>query len=764
MSQSRIKFTSSRFGLALLCVAGAFAPSIAQAQPYAFDTSESTYDSTYASTTISLTGTVTTRTGTAIPNASISVLAWGVGAANATKTATTNASGAFTITGLSRRSVLLKVTVAGYYTEIVPVDLQRPTTETTTSTGTIKLQNKQAGRVRMIFGGDTMFGRRFVDADQDGIEGEAGDLIRPASRAADAQAVMSYVRDIVSSADYSVVNLESPVTTDTSTPHPYKDYTFYSYPETLAALTYAGVDGVDLANNHMFDYMNIGVASTMTNVSNAGLDWAGAGSNESVAEGTTIYKTLNNVPLSLLGFSEMVSDGLPVDGSPTDPYLLVARDASKPGALEASTTNMSAFTTAETASRFAIPMLHGGSEYTDYPTNAMRNRFVTLIQQGAGLIMAHHPHTIHGIGLVNPGSGPRFVMMSLGNFVFDQDVWETFNSYIAIADIDVSGSTYNVARLELVPFHLEGYVPKLLTGEWLARAGRHIGHLSSTLSTKPTGSNTDDGLTGAVVFPSGYRVLALKDATQYTASSTNVTTNVAVTSSATAPIKFTRNAASDSLSYIKTNVAATAEYGRELLLMGDAEDFDVDGDYSEGSAWDQTTARYVENSVTRSGTGAIVLLRSSSNTSDASLFNKNRVSFPGGSKLTLTGYVRGDTAGTFKVTTRFYDSAGTILSTTDSYTKAAGTYGFTQFTINLTAAANATSVRFYFKQSPPTTGEGRVFIDDVDLVRWEASNTAALAGFTLPAPNNYAYVRFTSVAAGTTTLGVTLGHKVFTAN
>ena len=93
MSQRRINHPFSRYGLALFCVAGAVAPSIAHAQPYAFDTTESTFDTTYANTTISLTGTVTTRTGTAIANASISVAAWGAGAANATKTATTNASG-----------------------------------------------------------------------------------------------------------------------------------------------------------------------------------------------------------------------------------------------------------------------------------------------------------------------------------------------------------------------------------------------------------------------------------------------------------------------------------------------------------------------------------------------------------------------------------------------------------------------------------------------------------------------------------------------
>jgi hypothetical protein len=752
---TRINRTTLRLGLALFAVLGGLAPSTTHAQPYTFDATEAAYDTTYALNPVNLSGTAVTRTGQPIANATVTVVAWGAGAANANRTATTNATGAFTIAGLSRRSALLEITAPGYYTEIIPVDLQRPTAETSTSAGAVTMTQKQAGRVRVLFGGDTMFGRRFVDADGDGIEGEAVDLLRPATRAADAQAILSFVRGVVSSADYSIVNLESPVTSDPSTPHPYKDYTFYSYPETLSALTYAGVDGVDLANNHMFDYLSDGIADTMSHVSNAGLDWAGIGTDESVAEATTIFRTLNGVPLSMLGFSEMVSDG-----STDANYLLVARDPTKAGALEASSTNLSAFTSAEVG-RFILPMVHGGVEYTDYPTNSMRSRFVSLVQGGAGLVVAHHPHTAQGIGLVSS----KFVMMSLGNFVFDQDVLETFNSYLAIADIDVlPGGGYDVARLELVPFHIDNYVPKLLAGEPLARAGRAIAHLSTTLSATPSGSSIADGLTGAVVITSGSRILALRSSSQYTTATSTQTVNAAVSSKATGPIEFTRLGPSDSLATIKTNASATAEYGREILLSGDFEDADVDGDFSEGSAWDQSGARYVENSLVRSGIGAVVLLRSSTNTADASLFNKNRVSFPGGSKLTVTGYVRGENAGVFKLTTRLYDDAGATLSTTDSYTKTAGTYGWTKFTVNLTAASNATSVRFYLKESPPLAGEGRVYVDDLDLVRWEGSSTAALSGIQLAAPNNWDYVRFTSVATGVSTLGVTLTRRSFTAN
>jgi len=758
MTMSRIHRISLRAALSLSAVAGVFGSSSAHAQPYTFDTSESSFDSTYATTTISLSGTVTTRTGTAIPNATVTVIAWGAASANNAKTATTTATGTFTITGLGRRSVLLQITAAGYYTEIIPVDLQRPTTETTTSAGTLRMTTRQTGRVRVLFGGDTMFGRRFVDADQDGIEGEAGDLIRPTSRAADAQAIVTYMRNVISAADYSISNLESPVTATPLTPHPYKDYTFWSYPETLAGITYAGIDGVDLANNHMFDYLSGGIADTMSAVPNAGLDWAGIGTSESVAKNTSIFRTLNNVPLSFLGFSEMISDG-----STLLDYLLVARDPTKSGALESSTTNLSNFITTElTSSRFAIPMVHGGKEYTDYPVDSMRSKFVSLIGQGAGLVMAHHPHTIHGVGLVNNGTTPKFIMMSLGNLIFEQDVFETFNSYVAMADIDVITGGYDVVRLEVIPFHIENYVPKLVSGDWLARAGRQIGHLSSTLPTTNT-AGTTDGLYGATVFPSNGRVIALRSATQYSTATSTQTASLTVTSAATPPLKLTRTSASDALFNIKSSVAATAEYGRDLLLYGDFEDLDVDGDFGEGSAWDQTTARYIENSVTHSGTGAFVLLRNSANASDALAFNKNRVSFPLGAKLTFTGWYRGDTTGAFKAQITQYDSAGTALSTTDALSKTAGTYAWTQFTFNFTAATNATSARIYLRLSKPTTGEARVYFDDLELIEWEGSNTNALAGFNLPSPNNYSWVRYTNVAAGATTLSATLTRKAFTA-
>jgi hypothetical protein len=368
----------------------------------------------------------------------------------------------------------------------------------------------------------------------------------------------------------------------------------------------------------------------------------------------------------------------------------------------------------------------------------------------------------HGIGLVDPGTGPRFVLMSLGNFIFDQSLFQRTQSFVAIADIDkLPTGGFNVSRLELVPVHVDGYVPKLLAGAWLARTGRQIGHLSTTLPLTPTNSTTPDGLTGAVVFPVNNRVFAAKSASQYTTTDSSEIISVPVTSGSTSTVDYMRVGAADSLASVKTSAAAQVEYGREIMLYGDFEDLDVDNGFFEEDIWDKTTLPYVENSVVRSGTGALVLLRKSSNTSLASFYNDIKITVTPGKKLTLRGYVRGDNAGDFTITTRFYDVDDNVISTTDRFTKVAGTYGWTRYALNFTAPSNAEDMRIYFKQAPPASGEGRAFVDDVALIQWEGVANNAQNGVTLPAPNNWSFVRFNNLAADVTSLGVTFTHRSY---
>jgi poly-gamma-glutamate synthesis protein (capsule biosynthesis protein) len=72
-----------------------------------------------------------------------------------------------------------------------------------------------------------------------------------------------------------MVNLETAVT-DRGTPQP-KQYHFRAPVSALSALAAAGVDVVTIANNHVLDYGQVGLADTLDNVRSAGLPAVGAG-------------------------------------------------------------------------------------------------------------------------------------------------------------------------------------------------------------------------------------------------------------------------------------------------------------------------------------------------------------------------------------------------------------------------------------------------------------------------------------------------------
>jgi hypothetical protein len=176
-------------------------------------------------------------------------------------------------------------------------------------------------------------------------------------------------------------------------------------------------------------------------------------------------------------------------------------------------------------------------------------------------------------------------------------------------------------------------------------------------------------------------------------------------------------------------------------------------------AWNQSGARYLQNSVVYGGTRAAVLLRKSTDDATVSMSNYRDIPIQSGAKLTIRGMVRRINSGTFKLTTRYLDDGSTV-STTDRVTLGGGTDNAWQpFSVDLTAPSNANELRLYFKQSLPGAGEGRVFLDDVVVIQWE-SKVDAKAGVTLPTPNNYGYVRFTGASGST--LDVSLTHRTYT--
>lgn len=64
------------------------------------------------------------------------------------------------------------------------------------------------------------------------------------------------------------------------------------------------------------------------------------------------------------------------------------------------------------------------------------------------------------------------------------------------------------------------------------------------------------------------------------------------------------------------------------------------GDYPLPTLWKTLSYRYIQSTQTRSGTGAAVLLQTSTNKTRTSLYYDRRVDVISGSKITLCGFFR----------------------------------------------------------------------------------------------------------------------------
>lgn len=734
---------------------------------YSFTGDEAAHDALVFGTLIALRGRVVDEGGLAVVGATVTLVGWGDAAGNDGLSAVTDAAGDFAFASVLRRSVLARVNATGFYVELLPVDLQRPLGQTAVDLGLIALVPPTASRCRFIFAGDTMFGRRYVDYDEDGIEGEPEDLIQPGSRAADAIALLTFMQQVMASADYTQINFESPITDGSPVLHPYKEFKFYSHTETIAALPFAGVDAVSFGNNHTYDALEPGVATTIAGAVNNGLDWFGMGSSETDARANVLRRTINGVDFAMQGFNGIpplaYPPGTPQPWPPEFLYDALDTPIVKGGSLAMTDVNIADFVSAEAPTRLAIPVLHGGFEYGEYPSGSMRARFITGATSGSELVVSHHPHTLYGIASYDAGTHDTLVLMSLGNLCFDQDVYETFRSYVAVIDVDQNApGDLTLHRVRLIPFWIEGYVPKLVSADWAQLTARHVGHLSTYLPPAYNPIDPPDGLTGATVFWANNRIAVCTDPAEYTTSDATTPYVLPVSAGSTAPFPYPRTDAAESLAAVQTSLPADVDLGRELMLVGDFEDFDVDDAADEGHLWNQSEHRFVENKVVRSGSSAFVLLRKSTYSSAVSTWMRNRITFPDPATMTLHGYAGGAGSGTFRIVARWYlRDERTVLLTETIHLRPGGTFSWEPFTIELTPPLNSGTVRFYFEQDPPSSGEGRLFLDDLSLILWESTLTGTDVQQPVATPNNWAFIRARPANPADTQVDLTLTHRTF---
>ena len=211
------------------------------------------------------------------------------------------------------------VSLGGYLPEPVVLDPSQPAREVTLFSRTAA---DGTPRVALHFAGDTMMGRRYQQPTREGTP--------VVNDAAEARAVVAAVAPLIAAADASTVNAETVVgALPADQAYPGKRYLLQSPPALAAALTDMGIDLVALGNNHVSDWRDAGVASTLRELTAAGLPSVGGGLTAEDAERGQIIAAgplrLGVVSMTTVN-GDFVNDSLPgADVAP--PANLPAEDA-----------------------------------------------------------------------------------------------------------------------------------------------------------------------------------------------------------------------------------------------------------------------------------------------------------------------------------------------------------------------------------------------------------------------------------------------------
>ena len=254
------------------------------------------------------------------------------------------------------------------------------------------------------------------------------------------------IRDYLKTADIVFANLENPITSDD--PEVYQtSMVFNAKPGMERALRDAGITIVSLSNNHTMNYGPKGILNTFTYLDSVGLEHFGAGKN-AVEAAAPVILSRSGIKFAFLGYTD--NDVVPSDYQATN-----TRPGNNFMNIEAM---QSAVKNVRPEADIVIVSMHSGDEYE--PASDRQIRFAhAAIDAGADMVIGTHPHVLQKIEEYKG----KYIMYSLGNFVFDQ-MWSipTTQSVIAKFTFDKKG----VVQGEFTPIRIKNYSqPEIVTDQ-----------------------------------------------------------------------------------------------------------------------------------------------------------------------------------------------------------------------------------------------------------------------------------------------------------
>ena len=246
----------------------------------------------------------------------------------------------------------------------------------------------------------------------------------------------------LAAADISVVNNEF-VYEDGETPLAGKTYTFGAATENVKLLKIFSADLVTLANNHVYDYGEEGLISTLDTLDDAEIPYVGAGRN--LAEASAIkYFVVKGRKIAFVSATEI------------EKFAKYTKEATEnsPGVIKTIDTSLfcSVIAEAKANADYVVACVHWGIEGKNDFEAEQRRMAEDYVKAGADVVIGGHPHRLQGVEFIEDTP----VAYSLGNFWFSTG---TIYTTIAQIRIDENGEL----SLYMIPCIQQNLTTSILT-------------------------------------------------------------------------------------------------------------------------------------------------------------------------------------------------------------------------------------------------------------------------------------------------------------
>jgi poly-gamma-glutamate synthesis protein (capsule biosynthesis protein) len=271
---------------------------------------------------------------------------------------------------------------------------------------------------------------------------------------------------LIKDADISFANLEYPITKK-GKPNKDKKFVFKGSVKSFKAIKNAGFDMLSLANNHIMDYGEKGLVSTLQACRKYGMTCTGADENLSQACSAGVIKR-RDVRVALLSYSM------------TFPKEYWATDETPGTAYGDKLTVVEDIALARQIADIVMASFHWGAELMTEPKPYQIEMAHLAIESGADMVFGHHPHVPQGIEIYKG----KPVFYSLGNYAFGSYSKNSPISFIARITAGKKGVTGIRVYPVIVDNFKTGFKPEAAKNEEARLIIDYLAEISAPFGTR----------------------------------------------------------------------------------------------------------------------------------------------------------------------------------------------------------------------------------------------------------------------------------------